>query len=213
MSRNLSPLLIIDQANPEHFVSTYSESFADFNIWERKHIQEWIRKEPRILGEELFIVTIEFDRFKESSDRLDVLALDKKGNLVVVELKRDEFAGYADLQALRYAAMVSSMTLENLIHYVVDYRRKYYQEYDYNSDRALEELKEFVEKDDFSELSNRPRIILCSENFSSELTTTVLWLNKCSLDITCVRIRPHRVGDKIVVVPSVIIPVPEAKQY
>ena len=34
------------------------------------------------------------------------------GNLVVVELKRDTFAGYADLQSIRYAAMVSTMTIE-----------------------------------------------------------------------------------------------------
>lgn len=208
-----STVLVIDQANPNQFEAISSDSFISLNIWERKHIQEWIRKEPRILGEELLVLTIEFDKFKESADRLDVLGLDKKGNLVIIELKRDEFAGYADLQALRYAAMVSSMTLENLLPHMVDYKRKYYPEQDYSTDHALEELKEFVEKDEFTELPNRPRIILCSENFSTELTTTVLWLNQCGLDISCIRIRPHRVGDKIVVVPTVIIPIPEAKQY
>ncbi len=208
-----STLLVIDQANPSQFETISSDSFISLNIWERAHIQEWIRKEPKILGEDLFILTIEFNKYVQSSDRLDILALDKKGNLVVIELKRDDFAAYADLQAIRYAAMVSSMTLENLSHYVVEYRRKYYHEHDYSTDKALEELKEFVEVDDFKELSNRPRIILCSENFSTELTTTVLWLNQCGLGISCVRIRPHRVGDKIVVVPTVIIPVPEAKQY
>lgn len=208
-----STLLVIDQANPNQFEAISSDSFISLNIWERTHIQEWIRNEPKILGEDLFILTVEFNKYVQSSDRLDILALDKKGNLVVIELKRDDFAAYADLQAIRYAAMVSSMTLENLSHYVVEYRRKYCHEHEYSTDKALEELKEFVEVDDFKELSNRPRIILCSENFSTELTTTVLWLNQCGLDISCVRIRPHRVGDKIVVVPTVIIPVPEAKQY
>jgi len=51
-------------------------SFTSFSIWERTHIQEWIRTNPKILGEELLIVSMEFDRFVNSSDRLDLLALD-----------------------------------------------------------------------------------------------------------------------------------------
>jgi hypothetical protein len=70
-----------------------------------------------------------------------------------------------------------------------------------------------TEVDVFNELSNRPRIILCSENFSTELTTTVLWLNQTELDIACVRIVPYKVGNQIVIVPTKIIPLQEAKQY
>ena len=77
-----------------------------------------------MLGEDLLVVSTEFDRFTNSNDRLDILALDKSGNLVVIELKRDPTAGYADLQALRYAAMVSSMTIEVLIPYYRSYRLK-----------------------------------------------------------------------------------------
>jgi len=102
-------------------------SFVELNIWERKHIQEWIRQAPEILGEELLVVSIEFDRFKNSDDRLDVLAIDRQGNLVVIELKRDSFASYADLQAIRYAAMVSSMTIEKLLPYYIAYQKKYLQ--------------------------------------------------------------------------------------
>jgi RecB family endonuclease NucS len=67
--------------------------FTDLNIWERKHIEQWVDDNPEILGEELLILTSEFDRFVKSSDRLDVLALDRVGNLVVIELKRDSLAG------------------------------------------------------------------------------------------------------------------------
>ena len=105
-------------------VSKIAESsFIGLNIWERQHIEEWIRTNPEILGEDLLVVSTEFDRFTNSNDRLDVLALDRSGNLVVIELKRDSAAGYADLQAIRYAAMVSSMTIEVLIPYYVSYRK------------------------------------------------------------------------------------------
>ena len=45
-------------------------SFTGLNIWERQHIEEWVRTNPEMLGEDLLVVSIEFDRFSNSSDRL-----------------------------------------------------------------------------------------------------------------------------------------------
>jgi hypothetical protein len=187
-------------------------TFIGLKIWERQHIEEWIRGNPEILGEDLLILTIEFDRFVASSDRLDVLALDRDGNLVVVELKRDSAAGFADLQAIRYAAMVSSMTIDKVVPYYIAYRKKHYNE-QITVSEARDQVVEFVESDSFAELSTRPRIILCSEGFSQEITTTVLWLKASQIDITCIQITPYKVGDQLIIVPKVIIPLEEAKQY
>ena len=207
-------ILVISEQDHATANKVESGTFAQLAIWERKHIQEWIRQYPNILGEELLVVSMEFDRFKNSGDRLDVLAIDNKGNLVVIELKRDGFAAYADLQVLRYAAMVSSMTIEMLLPHYVKYQKDVLKVDDPNSDAAREQIREFVtENESFVELSNKPRIILCSENFSTEITTTVLWLNQTGLDITCVRIKPHSVGSQIVIVPDKIIPLQEAKDY
>ncbi|MBD2769775.1 hypothetical protein IC235_17945 [Hymenobacter sp. BT664] len=207
-------LLVIPTQNPKQFTQVQAGTFNALAIWERAHIQEWVRQAPEILGEDLLVVSMEFDRFKQSADRLDLLALDRRGNLVVVELKRDGLASYADLQALRYAAMVSTMTIEKLLPYFVHYQQKYVGLADMTAIRAQELIQEFVTQNDtFKELSNRPRIILCSENFSTELTTTVLWLNQTELDISCVRIVPYKVDDKVVVVPTKIIPLQEANQY
>lgn len=187
-------------------------TFVGLNIWERQHIEEWVRTNPEMLGEDLLIVSVEFDRFSNSSDRLDVLALDRLGNLVVIELKRDSAAGYADLQAIRYAAMVSSMTVEVLIPYYIAYRKRYQAE-TLTDGEAKTKIIEFVESDSFTELSNKPRIILCSEGFSQEITATVLWLREYDIDISCVKITPYKIDDKLVIVPKVVIPLEEAKQY
>lgn len=189
------------------------ETFINLNIWERKHIQEWIKEAPEILGEELLVVSIEFDRFENSSNRLDILAIDRQGNLVVIELKRDLYAGHADLQAIRYAAMVSSMTIEKLIPYYVGYQKNILKNENVTTETSLTNIQEFVDNDAFEELSNKPRIILCSEDFSQEITTTVLWLNQNGLDISCIKIQPHKLGENIVLVPNKIIPLQEAKQY
>ena len=58
-------------------VSKITESsFTALNIWERQHIEEWIRTNPEMLGEDLLVVSTEFDRFTNSKDRMDYSAQD-----------------------------------------------------------------------------------------------------------------------------------------
>jgi hypothetical protein len=190
-----------------------SGSFVDLNVWERTHIQEWVRRHLEILGEDLLIVSMEFDRFKGSRDRLDLLAVDRQGKLVVVELKRSSFADYADLQSIRYAAMVSTMTIEQLLPYYADYHRMDTGE-GVSEEKLRTKIAEFARLEEFKEFSSQPRIILCSEDFSQEISTTVLWLRSFGLDIACVRLTPHRLEeDKIILVPEKIIPLKETEEY
>ena len=205
-------ILVVNRELSE-FEKIDESSFIKLNIWERTHIQEWVREAPEILGEELLVVTIEFDRFNNSNDRLDILAIDRQGNLVIVELKRDSYAGYAELQAIRYAAMTSSMTIEKLLPYYNNYQKKYLNIESPSNELSRTNIEEFVNDENFKELSNNPRIILCSEDFSQEITTTVLWLNSNGLDISCIKIKPHKIGEQIVIVPNKIIPLEEAQQY
>ena len=187
-----------------------NSSFAGLSIWERKHIQEWIKSAPDILGEELLILSDEFDRFDKSADRLDLLAMDRNGNIVVVELKRDSLGAYADLQAIRYAAMISTITIDKMVPYYKAYIKKTTGQ---EIDNPRQIIEEFVSNDEFEEFSDKPRIILCSEGFGTELTTTVLWLNNMGLDISCITITPYSVAPNIIIVPKKVIPLPGARDY
>jgi len=70
-----------------------------------------LRDKPEALDPDLMIISEEFSEWDESARRIDLLGLDRQGTLVVIELKRVEDGGHMELQALRYAAMVSSMDL------------------------------------------------------------------------------------------------------
>jgi len=68
---------------------------SDAGIRERQDLLEWVTAHPEVLGDDVLIVTAEFDRWESDSggvakERLDLLGLDPSGRLVVVELKRDE---------------------------------------------------------------------------------------------------------------------------
>jgi len=61
------------------------------------------------------VVSEEFGDWEDSRRRIDLLGIDKAANLVVIELKRTEDGGHMELQAIRYAAMVSKMTFDRLV--------------------------------------------------------------------------------------------------
>ncbi len=68
-------------------------SLAQLEMNERQHLQEWVLRNPEVLGPGTVIVTSDCDRWQSSAgeqvrDRLDVLRLDPDGRLVVAELKR-----------------------------------------------------------------------------------------------------------------------------
>ena len=83
--------------------------FSDLNLRERDHLQEWLVHQPDALGEDLLILQKEFDGFDETRERLDLLALDKAGNLVVIENKLDDSGRDVTWQALKYTAYVSTL--------------------------------------------------------------------------------------------------------
>src|SRR5262245_16109041 len=94
-------------------------SLAEAGLLERQHLQEWVIAHPEMLGEEVLTLTFEFDRWvtgggAQTWERLDVLALDRTGRLVVAELKRDRAPDAVVVQALNYAAMVSRFNLDLL---------------------------------------------------------------------------------------------------
>ena len=88
--------------------------FSDLGLREREHLQEWIAHMPEALGEELLVIQKEFDGFADTRERLDLLALDKEGRLVIVENKLDDSGRDVVWQALKYAAYCSNLTQKEI---------------------------------------------------------------------------------------------------
>jgi hypothetical protein len=190
-------------------VAVNPTSFAAMGLRERADLQEWVINHPTLLGEELLFITSEFDRFDASALRLDILALDRDGNLVIVELKLDASRSLADLQALRYAAFCSTMTMDDVVRHMAVAQGL-------SSEEADERIKSFLGIDVSPELNDRPRIILGAGAINDqELTSTVLWLRTFGVDIKCVELTPYQVPgrNEIVLVPRTIIPLPEVQRY
>ncbi|MGR3434644.1 MAG: hypothetical protein ACU0CO_07120 [Shimia sp.] len=80
-------------------------SFAEAGFIERGHLQEWLAADPAalgsVLGDDLLVIQKEFDGFDGTRERLDLLALDRQGQLVVIESKLDDSGHEVVWQALK----------------------------------------------------------------------------------------------------------------
>lgn len=184
--------------------------FKDLKIREREHLQEWIANNPEMLGEELLIIQKEFDGFNDTHERLDLLALDKDGGLVIIENKLDDTGRNVVWQALKYTSYCSTLTNSQII--------KMYQAYldqHGNGENAKESILEFLERDEEDLLLNRndQRIIFVSNNYRKEVTSTVLWLLNHDIQIQCFRATPFSMGEEIFLQVEQIIPLPETKEF
>lgn len=187
-----------------------STTFVEQGIKERSDIQRLLKDKVDIISPHTLVIAEEFGEWEESRRRIDLLGLDKDANLVVIELKRTEDGGFMDLQALRYAAMVSTMTFSK----AVDIYSRFLQANGKDEDPSAAIL-EFLEWDEVDEenFAQDVKIVLASAEFSKELTTTVMWLNNHDLDVTCIRLKPYSYKGSVLLDVEQIIPLPEAVDY
>ncbi len=190
-------------------------SFAELGLYERADLQRLLREQPGALGEDLLIIAEEFGQWEDSRRRIDLLALDRGAHLVVIELKRTDDGGHMELQALRYAAMVSAMTFDEVAsaysrHLVLHHSGEV-------STDARAKLAKFLdvgEEPDEVAISADVRIILVSADFGREITTAVLWLNRFDrMDIRCIRLVPYEIQGTVFLDIQQVIPLPEAADY
>lgn len=186
-------------------------TFGELGLREREHLQEWVAHDPTVLGEEFLIVQKEFAGFSETSERLDLLALDKQGNLVVIENKLDDSGRDVTWQALKYASYCSSLTKDQI--------RSIFQEHVQDSEGeqdAESQLKAFFGQD-YEELElnqgQTQRIILIAANFRKEVTSTVLWLLNYRIRLQCFKVTPYVMGDELLINVEQIIPMRDAEEY
>ena len=106
------------ELKPGELVTVPSSTFANEKILERADLQRLLRARIDAITDDVLIVAEEFGAFADAKRRIDLLGIDREGQLVVFELKRTLDGGHLELQALRYAAMISTMTFDDLVsHY------------------------------------------------------------------------------------------------
>ena len=202
-------VLVVDLATGES--STLAEAtLQQVGLQERRDLQRWITRHPDLVGEGLLLITSEFDRWElreqRVDDRLDVLFLDSEGCLVVAELKRDRASDTTDLQALKYAAFCSTLTVDDVVE---EFVRFHAADETAGRDAVLSHAPHIEE-----EGLGGTKIRLVAGDFGPSVTSVVLWLRDFGLDIGCVQVTARLLdGERATITARQLLPLPVAEDY
>ncbi|MCF6348014.1 MAG: DUF4268 domain-containing protein [Flavobacteriaceae bacterium] len=186
------------------------KTFSELKFKEREHLQEWIANNPSSLGEELLIIQKEFSGFSDTNERLDLLALDKLGNLVIIENKLDDSGKDVTWQTIKYASYCSSLTKQEII--------KIFQEYLGTSSKAEDKISDFYESKEIEEILlnqgiNSQRLIMIAANFRKEVTSSVLWLMNFKMRIQCFKVTPFALNEQLFLNVEQILPTKDTEDF
>lgn len=185
------PNLFRIESESKNLIPLAEQDFSSCSFLERYDIQEWIASTPDSLGEPLLIIAKEDSCFSGTNERPDLVALDKQGNIVVIELKRDDSGIDVHWQAIKYAAYWSSFSKEEILNRFKNYLTSVGKLPDKaNDEDLLQIIGKFVGNDEI-EFNNNQRIILVSHRFAKEVITAVHWLvERGTIHISCVSLTP-----------------------
>ncbi|MCK4324579.1 MAG: hypothetical protein KAW89_08625 [Armatimonadetes bacterium] len=141
-------------------------SMAEAGRREVDDLERWIKSEPSILAEDVVIIG---EQVQTKSGPADFVGIDKSGNVVVIELKRDSLPREALAQAVDYASDIASWDLERLGEVCLKHTGQPLEDYlnDSFPDMDLEDMS----------LNQSQRLLLVGTSVEESLQRMVEWLS------------------------------------
>ena len=134
---------------------------------EKDHLEQWIKTEASVLGSDIKLIG---EQVRTSSGFLDYLGIDSKGNLIVVELKRDRLPREALAQAIDYASDISNWEQEKISEACLEFTGQ-------TLDDFISENFEDVDIDSFI-INGSQRILLVGFSIEKSLSRMIEWLSE-----------------------------------
>ena len=145
---------------------TLESSLVNDGKKERDDLEQWIKSNPQILGEDIVIIG---EQVPTNSGPLDFLGIDNNGNTVIVELKRNKLPREALAQAIDYASDIASWD--------VDRFREICQKYTVqNLEDLLQERFQNVTIEEFA-INQSQRLLLVGTAVEEALGRMIEWLS------------------------------------
>ncbi len=167
----------------------------------RKEVQDlekWIKSKPDILGEDILIIG---EQTPTKSGPLDFLGIDKSGNILIIELKRDKIPREALAQAIDYASDIATWDLDKLSEACYTYLEQPLEDYITTEDKF-----EDINIEDLS-INQSQRILLVGTFIEESLQRMIEWLSEnygVSINAIILKYIKTRKGEELIAKTSII---------
>lgn len=147
-------------------------------VEKEEEIEEFIENHPSILEKDMFIIGRQV--ITPQNTRIDLLGLDKEGNLIIIELKKDQTPRDVVSQILEYGAWAEKIQYEELNKIAKEkHLGKYsdlYKKYEIEFDSVPEVFNE------------SQKLIIVSEIFDEKTKNVARYLKTRAIDINCIEL-------------------------
>lgn len=105
------------QITPDEKLSEITEKEIDLE----RRMGDWLEEDISILGDDLLVIGREVPT--DFNSRIDLLCIDSKGDLVVIELKKGKTSREVTAQALDYSSWVRDLSFDQITEIAESYER------------------------------------------------------------------------------------------
>lgn len=180
---------------------------------DEKSVEEWIKKKPDFLNENLLIFSQQH-KFP-TGEKADLIGIDENGSLVIIEIKRGKSGKDVDIQSLKYASYVSSWSYEDIENIAGGFFKdnpELLEGEEFNSlDSLLQE--QFGEEFSIDSLNKRQRIIIVARNIERRIGSVLLWLHKQNVGIKAVEFESFEINGNPYLKSRDVIPAEPYAKY
>lgn len=166
-----------------------------------KILEDWIENTSSAIFEDEKVYIIGRQVTTNLNKSIDLLGLDKNGNTIIIELKREKTPRDTVAQILEYASFVEDLTYDQIEEIASQYI----------NDEGLnltERHKEFFKLSDESAVAFNKvqRLVIVGQDISKEVEQTSMFLNKKGLELYCIAFKCFKSdkGERIITSDFVI---------
>lgn len=176
--------------------------------FKEEDLRNWILDTPEsILGEDILIIGREV-QVKNIGDAIDLLGIDRDGNVVVIELKQGSLSGNVDFQSLKYSAYTSYWDWGQLADQFDKFCESQWGKHLYDENVEFNQKIESFCNDGY-ELNGDQRILLIGESIRERLDLVVRWLSERDIGISVLEVQLLEENDQLYVDTEQVLPVPQ----
>jgi hypothetical protein len=168
----------------------------DFKEGNQEDVLEfWLENNPAYILEDENVLIIGRQVPTNLGSIIDLLGIDREGNVVVIELKRDRTPRETIAQILEYASFVERLSYSQLEHIfrdycgeenpgLIDYHRNYFQ----------------LEGDEAVAFNRNQKLIIVGQVITKEIMQTSAFLRKKGIEVFCLEFKyfETKAGERII---------------